>query len=476
MTQRAVHWHEGMFMGPQHLQAAQRHGAAQMRLYARAGTRYNWGIQSIQLNKVALANHRFEMLGLTAFLRDGTCVHLPADGPLPASDFRPQIEQSHPLMIWLAVPSFQPGRPNAAEGIGGDTRYLLDTAEVEDENAESEAQPVKFRLYNPRLVATNSQEQPGLDLLPLARLTRSSDASTTPKLDEAYIPPVLCCDAWEPLQVGILRAVYDRIGTKITVLANQVQSRGISLESVASEDIRILSQLRVLNEAYTLLHVLAFADGIHPLEAYAELCRIVGQLAIYGTTHRPPELPTYDHDNLGYIFGQVQKHIDGLLNLILEPEWQARPFIGVGKRMQVTLEPAWLEARFNMYIGVKSNLPPQQCADLFTNTNALDMKIGSSDRVDTLFEQGRMGLAFQHATQPRSLPSQAGLTYFQVDRKAQANEWQSVNSTLALAIRLNERLVQGTIQDKQELSVLYKGNTIPVQLTLYVIRPMAGQA
>jgi len=464
-----------MFMGPQHLQAAQRHEAAQRRRHSRAGTRYNWGIQAIQLNKVALGNHRFEVQSLTAFLRDGTCVCLPEDGAPPAADFRADIEQAHPLLMWLAVPSFQPGRSNSAEGLGGDTRFLLDTAEVEDENAESEAQPIKFRLYNPRLVASNAQEQQGLDVLPLARLTRSSDAATTPRLDTDYIPPLLCCDAWEPLQVGIIRAIYDRIGTKITVLANQVQSRGISLESMASEDLRILGQLRILNEASTVLRVLSFADGIHPLEAYTELCRVVGQLAIYGTTHRPPELPTYDHDNLGYIFQQVQKHIDGLLNLILEPEWQARPFIGVGKRMQVTMEPSWLETRFQMYIGVKSNLPPQQCADLFTNTNALDMKVGSSERVDRLFEEGRQGLAFTHATQPRSLPSQAGLTYFQVDRKAQANEWQSVGTTLALAIRLNERLVQGTIQDKQDLTVLYKGNTIPVQLTLYVIRPMQGQ-
>ena len=59
-------------------------------------------------------------------------------------------------------------------------------------------------------------------------------------------------------------------------------------------------------------------------------------------------------------------------------------------------------------------------------------------------------------------------------RRAQANEWQAVNSTHTLAIRLNERLVQGSIHDQQELSILHKGNTVPVQLTLYVIRPMSG--
>lgn len=473
MTHRPVHWHEGMFMGPQHLQAAQRHEANQRRLYSRAAQRYNWGLQSLRLNTTALANHRFEALTLTAFLRDGTCVDLPAEGPLPSGEFRAELEQTYPLMLWLGVPSFQPGRANAAEGRGRDTRYLIDTQEVEDENAESEAQPIRFRLFNPRLIASNSQEQAGLDIIPLARVTRSSDATTTPRLDTDYIPPLVCCDAWEPLQVGILREIYHRLGTKIGVLAGQVASRGISLESVAGEDIRILSQLRVLNEAYTVLHILAFADGIHPIEAYAELCRIVGQLSIYGTTHRPPELPPYDHDNLGYIFHQVKKYIDALLDLILEPEWQARPFIGVGMRMQVTMESSWLEPRYQMYIAAKTgNLAADKVVTLFTDSSLLDMKIGSSDRVDQLFDRGQKGLEFTHATQPRSLPSQAGVTYFQVDRRAQAAEWDAVARSMTLAIRLNQRMVQGDIKDKKDFSVLYRGTTVPVQLTLYVVRPM----
>ena len=268
MTQKPVHWHEGMFMGPQHLQAAQRHAASQSRLYSRAAMRYNWGIQRFRLNLPALANHRFEPLEIVAFLRDGTCVSLPDEGALPSAGFQAEIEQAFPIMAWLAVPAFAPGRANAAEGISADTRWLLDTQSVQDENAESDPQPVRFRLINPRLVVSNAQEQPGFDILPLGRLTRTSDASTTPRLDDGYFPPMVCCDAWEPLQVGILRTVYDRIGTKIAVLAGQVASRGISLESQAGEDVRILGQLRILNEAFTVLRILAFADGIHPLEAY----------------------------------------------------------------------------------------------------------------------------------------------------------------------------------------------------------------
>ena len=67
--------------------------------------------------------------------------------------------------------------------------------------------------------------------------------------------------------------------------------------------------LTVLNGAYGVLNCLTFAAGVHPLTAYAELCRLVGQLAIFGPTRRAPEFPNYDHDNLAYIFKWVKQHL-----------------------------------------------------------------------------------------------------------------------------------------------------------------------
>ncbi len=137
-------------------------------------------------------------------------------------------------------------------------------------------------------------------------------------------------------------------------LANQVVSRGITFDSQAQGDPLIFEQLRELNSAYPTLGILAFAEGVHPFGAYVEMCRLVGQLSIFGATRRPPELPRYDHDDLGGCFYRVKQHIDSLLNILIEPEYKERPFIGAGLRMQVALEPAWLESVWQMYVGVQS--------------------------------------------------------------------------------------------------------------------------
>src|SRR5262249_52105301 len=228
-----------------------------------------------------------------------------------------------PLTVYLALPSFQSKRANSSEEKAEDVRFLVAKQQVEDENTGKDSQWLRLRLLNAQL---KFEETDGYDLLPTARLERSSAAAGLLRLDVGYIPPVVACEANSVLRVGILRNLYDRISTKIDLLAEQVESRGISLENQMGEDVRIVGQLRVLNEAYTVLRVIAFAEGTPPLDAYVELCRIAGQLTIFKGKKKPdaaapgdgaarvyplraPELPLYDHDDLGYCFFQVKKYI-----------------------------------------------------------------------------------------------------------------------------------------------------------------------
>jgi len=39
----------------------------------------------------------------------------------------------------------------------------------------------------------------------------------------------------------------------------------------------------------------------------------------------------------------VKAYLDDLLDLVVEPAYKERPFVGAGLRMQVSLEPAWVE-------------------------------------------------------------------------------------------------------------------------------------
>jgi type VI secretion system protein ImpJ len=364
----------------------------------------------------------------------------------------------------------QLGRANVAgDHQGGEGRYLLDTHDLEDENTGINPQPVQVRLLNLKLLLS-TQDQAGYETLPIARIKKADRAEATPELDEDYIPPVLACDGWQPLAAGIMQTIFDRIGKKLELLSSQVVSRGIGFDSQAQGDQLIFNQLRVANESYALLSVMAFADGVHPLPAYLELCRLVGQLSIFGAARRPPDLPRYDHDDLGGCFYRVKQYIDDLLSIWVEPEYKERPFIGAGLRMQVALEPTWLESIWQMYVGVRSQLDPNSCIDLLTKPGFLDMKIGSSDRVDDIYRLGQAGLKFTHAQRPpQALPQIPGQIYFQVSRESQHEEWQNVQKSLTVAIRLNERLIVGNIQGQRVLSIKRGNLATTMQFTLYVV-------
>jgi type VI secretion system protein ImpJ len=465
MTTRAVHWHEGMFIRPQHFQAAQRSWAGLVQRAGRWDVHHNWGLRALDLDPDALGNSLAVVRSLAARLRDGTLVEVPHDGELAPLDLRGALGGGGSTTLLLGVPVLRLGRPNAA----ADARFAVETADLEDENTGVNPQQVQLRRLNLRLLL-DSDDPAGYEVLPIARLQRSARADAAPELDQRYFPPVLACDAWAPLQVGVLRAAHERVGKKIDALTEQVVARGLTFDSQGQGDAMLFAQLRELNEVQAVLGVLAFSEGVHPLAAYLELCRAVGQLAIFGATRRPPELPRYDHDDLAGCFLRVKGYLDAALDIFVEPQYKERPFIGAGLRLQVTLEPAWLEARWQLFLGVQSQLEPEQCVRLLTKAGQLDMKIGSSERVDTIFREGLAGLRVGHSARPpRALPQLPGQVYFQVQREASAEEWANVARSLTLAIRLNERLIVGNIQGQRVLTIKGPTRTTPLQFTLYVV-------
>ncbi|QDU95152.1 type VI secretion system baseplate subunit TssK [Lignipirellula cremea] len=466
MTAAAVHWHEGMFLRPQHFQAGQRNLAHMAARNAKWDQHYNWGLRSIEIDTDALSNYRFLVRSLQARLRDGMTVSIPDDGVLPDFDLKDAIAGKQHVTIYLAVPLLQLTRANINRSDAvDDVRYTVATQELEDENTGLNPQPIQVRLTNFKLLAAG-HDQAGYETLPLARIKRADRAEATPELDESYIPPLLACDAWKPLETGLLQQIYDRIGKKVEFLSSQITSRGITFDSAGQGDQRLFEQLRVMNETFAPLGVRCFAQGQHPFDMYLELSRLVGQLAIFGAQRRPPQLPRYDHDDLGACFWRIKQQVDALLDIVVEPEYKERPFVGAGMRLQVALESSWLEGNRRIFLGVQSPQSAEDCNRLLTR--GLDMKIGSSDRVDEIFRQGRAGLRFSYCSHPpRSLPSLPGLTYFQIEREANT-EWDQVERSLSLAVRLNENLIVSNIQGQRALTIRVGGQTTSLQFTLYV--------
>jgi type VI secretion system protein ImpJ len=469
MTARAVHWHEGMFLQPHHFQADHRYLTGRTHRALSWPVHHCWGLRSVEIDTDALTNSRLVVRSLEACLRDGTPISVPEDGVLPALDLKGLFEPGQPLMVYLALPVLNLGKSNVAgETPDPNARFRLDTHELEDENTGVNPQPIPVRLHNFRLLISG-QDQTGFTTLPVVRLEKSALANAPPQIDAAYVPPVLACDAWPVLNAEILQSLFDRIGRKRERLASVFASRGGAIGGTDPAEAAATAHLRELNEAYAVLSVLAFSPGIPPLAAYTELCRLVGQLVIFDRTGRWPAIPPYDHDDLGGCFYRVKAYLDALLDILPEPEYKERAFVGMGLRLQVAVEATWLDPAWELFIGVRSEMDPDEVLRLLTVPGQLDMKVGSGDRVDAIFQLGQAGLRFESCPKPGVLPDLAGQRYFRVSRQPE-KEWAQVLRSLTVAVRINETRVVGGLQGQRSVTVkVAGGQTNTMQFTLYAV-------
>jgi type VI secretion system protein ImpJ len=485
MHNSPVNWYEGLFLRPHHFQAADRYLAEAAQTSQQWDHPYGYGLVAIDFSREALGNNQFEVRQLKARMRDGTLVSL-GFGQEPdrldlkedlaqigkaLADLSDAFDKESVVRVFLGIPKLKLGRPNVAtEGDATPVRYQPVRLSLPDENTGSNEQQIELRQLHIKLLLS-TQDLSGYELLPIAQIKRASAGAARPQLDEAYIPPVITVEAWQGLGRDIVRAVFDMIGQKIEVLGQQIGSRNIGLDSRNPGDLERILMLSRLNAAYNGLSVLGFAQGVHPLLAYTELCRIAGDLSIFSKDRRTEPVPPYDHDNLAGIFKEIQLRIERLLNAVRDYEYEQRYFIGVGLGMQVTLEPKWFNSDWQWYIGVnKGDLSAQEALELLS-PGQLDWKLGSSRQVEILFKQRAPGLELRPLDRPiRALPSQPDWLYYEVSRN-EGPAWRDVQSTQTLAVRLKDSLITNLdrLQGERQLVINNRGRTYPLQFALYAV-------
>jgi type VI secretion system protein ImpJ len=470
MRNLPVHWSEGLFLRPHHFQAADRYWTELVQLGEQWDHQYDYGIRRLDLSDEAIANYQFQVNACQARMRDGTLVSIEPGAALDRLDLKEAFAKESVVRVFLAVPKLKLGSANVAPANDpGKSRFVDTRQSLPDESLGGNDQEVQLRAMSVRLLLS-TQDLAGFEVLPIAQVQRAGEREAAPTVDGNYFPPMLACDAWPPLALGIVRAIYDLIGKKIDVLTEQVTNRGITLTSQEPGDLDRLLMLSQLNIAYCTLGVMAFALGIHPLPAYTELCRIVGRLSIFGAERRPPEIPAYDHDDLARIFRYIKEKIELLLASIRDYEYEQRYFIGEGKGMRVTLESKWFNAEWQWFVGVaRGSLTAKECLALLS-AGALDWKLGSARQVDALFEYRAEGLHLTPLEQsPRALPPGRDWVYFEVSRGNAP--WKDVLDTQTLALRLQDALIvnRHELQGQRNLVVSVGGRQAALQFALFAV-------
>lgn len=478
-----VNWYEGLFLQPHHFQAADRYWTELASTSEQYDHAYYYGLQAIDFSREAIANGQFEVRSLKARMRDGTIINIDSGQEPdrvdcgsqlrdPVTNLSEAFEGDAVIRVYLAVPKLKLGRANVSDEntSASQARFSETTLSLQDECRGGNDLEIQFRSLNIRILLS-TQDLSGYEVLPIAQIKRAGEGEAVPHLDVEYIPPLLSTAAWPGMGRDIVRAVYDVIGQKIDTLSRQLVNRGIGLDSRHPGDLDRIFMLTTLNAAHARLSVLAFANGVHPLTAYTELCGIAGQLGIFSTERKAKPVPQYDHDDLARIFTAIRREIELSINAVREYEFQQRYFVGVGMGMQVSLEPRWFNSDWQWFIGVnKGDLTHQECRELLS-AGQLDWKLGSARQVELLFSRRAEGLILSPVDRPiRALPSSQEWMFYEVPRKDNP-AFRDVEETQTLAMRLKDSLIEnkGQLQGERHLTVNVRGRRTPLEFALFAV-------
>jgi predicted component of type VI protein secretion system len=246
-----VHWHEGLFLQPHHLQVMQRRFMESLAGLHLLSASYPAGIIKAAFSLDALAKGDLRFTELRAMMPSGLEVDFPENASLEERkiDVRSFPGGGGPLIVRLAVPRWGEMRANSIElgesVAGGRRLYRVIEKNFPDENNASNLQMVRLRRVNARLLFGN-EDDTDMETLPLLRIKNPTvTGSVSPVMDDTFWPPCLDVKAWPPLSTLIANLV-DRIEEVRKRIASEMVRGSFQVDTLKPTQMKSLLRLGTL--------------------------------------------------------------------------------------------------------------------------------------------------------------------------------------------------------------------------------------
>ncbi|OHB63772.1 MAG: type VI secretion system-associated protein [Planctomycetes bacterium RBG_13_60_9] len=428
-----IHWYEGLFLQPHHLQTMQRQFLDDIAGERRCRLAYPYGVLKMRLSDADLENHRLRFDELHVIMPSGLELQVPQNADLPSINIKETLAASHgSLKISLGVPIWQPAGRNIVEGDeDGDWRVkrLYRVAEVEspDENTGENPQTVRVRRINARLLLEHDDPS-DLEVLPLLRVTAEDVAF--PRPDPKYIPPCLTVNGSAKLR-DLVRDVTSQVLASRAELALQTARGGFAVDHLRGVQFEQVLRLRTLNRWGGLLDSLRNALGVvSPLEMYIYLRQLLGELAALHPDRDLFDVSPYDHDDPFPGFDELVRRIYSLLRGSVAPKFLEAPFVRdeVLGCVCAALSDEALSRPNEYYLAIKTKMDPKQLALLVEDRNKFKLMPRG------LAHQRIYGVKLGYEScPPVELPAEIGLCYFRLMRHESERVWDRTVQEKALA-------------------------------------------
>jgi type VI secretion system ImpJ/VasE family protein len=423
-----IHWHEGLFLQPHHLQRLQKTVIDGLGDERKLTWSYPYGVVEARLSHDELENMRIRFDKLRVIMPSGREVAFPDNAELPSLDIKQAFASSGgTVYVLLGVPLWFDRRANSiAPGQVADSRvkvlYRTAETEVADENTGENPKPVLVRRINARLLLEN-EDRSDLEVIPLLRIVRGvGDQVGLARQDPEYVAPCLVMTG-SPVLRELVRDLASQVSASRKELVVQLTRGGFNLENLRGLQFEQLMRLRTLNKFSARLPSLAEAANIPPFEMYLELRELLGELTAMFPDRDEFEVAPYDHDNPYLPFSELSSKIRSFLRGAVAPSFLKVQFVAQQGWLTAVLEPQHLTGPNEYFLGIKTGQDPRQLARLVENADEFKLMPRS------LATRAIRGVLLKEERfPPLELPAQSGLYYFRLLRPESARSWQQIQT------------------------------------------------
>ncbi|HSU53671.1 MAG TPA: type VI secretion system baseplate subunit TssK [Candidatus Dormibacteraeota bacterium] len=367
-----IHWHEGLFLQPHHLQIMQRRLQTDLRAVRTLLNPYCYGIIESRVSLDDLADGRIRFERLRVIMPSGQEVFFPEDATLPALDIKTELVRSTgALDVMLVVPLWTKSRANAfRQGDRVDPRIKLlyvpeETREVADENTGDNPQSVHVRKINAR-IALKGEDLSDMESLPLLRVARvTGDDPGKARQDPDFVGPSLLLRS-TPVIHEMIRELLARLNTSRDERRAKLAAGGLSSDIKWDWTLR----LTVLNRFSASMPSLVEEGLVSPFTVYLQLRELLGELLALRPEKDIFDCAPYNHLDPLPAFKELDLKIRELIRPDDVVNVRKVPFETIGPGMlRANMEPDDFVKPTGYFIGVKTTLENTKLGAYLTDGN-----------------------------------------------------------------------------------------------------------
>ena len=445
-----IHWSEGMFLRPHHLQAGQRWLEGLVRTGLDSVRPFAWGFVDLQVAPEPLENFTLRLDACTVRLKDGTWVKIPENTIVAPLNVQDALEAAQgPVDVHLGIPQIQEVRANAVsleqpELTEGTPRFEPQPITRRDENTGENPQTMYVRRMRGRLFVAG-QDMTGYETVRIGAVKRTDRPGALPELDELGAGPLLAIQAHAGLS-AMVASVADQIEAKDEVLAREAREHRMMFTDGVATNTEHLLKLHALNESRAQFKAMLQCPLLHPYDVFVAMSRLVGHLSVFHDELVPGPLPVYDHDHPGQALTRLRTKIEILLEAMRPMAYVERRF--VRKRdaqnregLEAELDRRWIDENLELFVALRSD--EMEIQELEQHVYArLNLKLASPTRAPRIANIAVRGLRLEIKAVPAgTLPRRQGLHYFKINKTIgpdRTDYWRECEQERGIRVSIQE--------------------------------------